>query len=306
MHTNYFNLDILIKSAARLELPVYRHDIPRNQLIYTEDKPPIRNDDVIRVFHAFRDLEDAISACKHGLSGRTRARRVYSYEADNNPFGLFVSPDLNTVKQFGEYIIEFNAKVSELEAPVWPGGTFTVQGQYAQYFGGDKHKREQARRNAREKALSSGIESVMQSDKPELANLLLSTSEPQALFVGHLQPNRIVRIWLRSNRGEPATSMDVKTFLKANIDHKPGPYSEAARAANRIFTVDEDFNSQLFVERLSRKYKTTEERIIKIHGDDRPEKISRELDRYLWPKQIPKAVLWLSREYRKLKKRQDN
>ena len=305
---NYFNLDSMQKSAARLTLAPKQQDFPRGaKYIYPEERKPLKNNDVLRVFHAFRDIEDAVSACRHGLSGRTRASRVYSYESDNNPHGLFVSPSLDAVKQFGEYIIEFNARVSELEAPVWPSGTYTVQGQYAQYFAGDKRKREKARKQARERALQTGIASITESDRPELANLLFWGGEPQALFVGHLQPNRIIRVWLRDDRGGQAKSIAREEFLEQNSDVNFSANTESARAENRVFRVDEEFDAQQFVERLNarygKRYPLTIDQLVNALGSDDTRTMQNELNRYVWPKQMPKALLWLGREHRKNKNR---
>lgn len=99
-----------------------------------EPTKPFKNDDTITVYHGFRDIDDAILTAKHGTSGALRASRVYSYENDNNPKGLFVTPNLKTAKEFGLTIIEFDARFDELEPPVWPSGSYTGYGQYSQYW----------------------------------------------------------------------------------------------------------------------------------------------------------------------------
>ena len=100
-----------------------------------EPTKPFKNDDTITVYHGFRDIDDAILTVKHGTSGALRVSRVYSYESDNNPKGLFVTPNLNTAKNFGNTIIEFDSRFDELEPPVWPSGSYTGYGQYSQYWG---------------------------------------------------------------------------------------------------------------------------------------------------------------------------
>ena len=83
-------------------------------------KKPLSDSDTIRVYHGAYDLGTVVQALKYGLTGDIRADRRYSYEANNNPRGLFVTPDLDVAKEFGPYIIEFHTRVSDLEAPVWP------------------------------------------------------------------------------------------------------------------------------------------------------------------------------------------
>jgi hypothetical protein len=264
----------------------------------------------VRVFHGFRDLEDAVAACRHGLSGRARASRVYSYESDNNPYGLFVTTEPRIAAEFGKYIIEFNAKVSELEAPVWPSGSYTVQGQMAQYFGGNKGKREEARLRDREIAKKQNIPSLSESDRPELASRLYSYGEKQALFVGHLNPNRIVRVWLRSNMyKEPAKNISRVEFLKMHKDLEVKGYGEAALASRRLFKVDESFSPDVYIERLRAKYSNRDsynemkDRTVKVFGGMQLHDMKYELNKFLWPKQLPAAIRWLSQEYKKAAKK---
>ena len=82
----------LAKFADRLTLPPGKSP---------EERPTLKTNDVIRVFHGFRDLEDAIAACRYGISGKSRVGRVYSYEADNNPQGLFVTTGPKKASEFG-------------------------------------------------------------------------------------------------------------------------------------------------------------------------------------------------------------
>lgn len=61
---------------------------------------PIKDSDTIRVYHGFRDFNDTYEACKIGLSGTDRTKRIYSYEYVNNPQGLFVTINFKTAKEF--------------------------------------------------------------------------------------------------------------------------------------------------------------------------------------------------------------
>lgn len=55
---------------------------------------PLQSTDSITIFHNFRDQAQAVDSIQHGISGAEAANRAYSYETDNNPTGLFVSPTL--------------------------------------------------------------------------------------------------------------------------------------------------------------------------------------------------------------------
>jgi hypothetical protein len=117
-------------------------------LLLTKEEP-LKDNDTIRVYHGFNDFDDAIIAVKYGLSGKEKARRIYSYEANNNPYGLFVTLDFEKAKDFSHprkdgtvVVFELNVKVSDLEAPVWPGGAFTTPGQYSQYWEDEEERYE--------------------------------------------------------------------------------------------------------------------------------------------------------------------
>jgi hypothetical protein len=272
-----------------------------------EERPTLQRNDVVRLFHGFRDQEDAIAACRYGISGKSRVGRVYSYEADNNPLGLFVTTDPKKASEFGAWIIEFHANMNELEAPVWPSGSYTVQGQMAQYFGQSKAKREQARMDARQKAVERNIPPIAESERPELANTLLGFGESQALFIGHLNPNRIIRVWLRNNQNGQITKVSREEFLKNNKSHSFHPSKsnrEAYLASSRVFRVDEEFNPDKFIQSLSDRYSgrwtfdETKRVLVRGLGSKSVHHMKEELLRYVWPKQLPAALRWLSREYR--------
>ena len=92
---------------------------------------PLSDSEVIRVYHGFNKFDDAEKVLKNGLSGKEKARRIYSYESGNNPYGLFVSVNFKVAKDFchSGVVIEFSTKVSDLDAPIWVGGrSYFVQG----------------------------------------------------------------------------------------------------------------------------------------------------------------------------------
>ena len=288
----------LIKFADRFTLPPGKSP---------EERPVLKKNDVIRVFHGFRDLEDAIAACRYGISGKSRVGRVYSYEADNNPQGLFVTTDPKKASEFGAWIIEFHTNMNELEAPVWPGGSYTVQGQMAQYFGNSKAKREEERMNARQRAVDRNIPPISQSERPELANTLLGFGESQALFVGHLNPNRIIRVWLRNNQNGQLTNISREDFLTRNkgFEFKSNSNNESTLSSRRVFRVDEEFDPnkfvQVFVDRYGGRWSFDEAKkaLVRGFGNKSIQVMKNELYRYVWPKQLPAALRWLGQEYKK-------
>lgn len=188
--------------------------IPAND---SKQQPKALSDsDTVRVYHGADNIETVILALTKGLTGDTRIYRKYSYENENNPKGLFVTPDLKTAEQFGDYVLEFHARVADLEAPVWPGNGFTAQGQMAQYFGSDEN-RELARQKAKAEASADNRDFVKNSSKPEVAQLFLTGGERQALFTGNLNANSVRAVWIRSdmrNAYSPFERMSPSKFLK--------------------------------------------------------------------------------------------
>lgn len=176
----------------------------------------LSDSDTVRVYHGANSIETIVLALTRGLTGDMRIYRRYSYENNNNPKGLFVTPDLDTAKEFGDYILEFHARVADLEAPVWPSGKFTVQGQNAEYFKSDSD-REAARHAARELASRDSTDFVKLSSRPELAQLFLTGGERQALFTGNLNANSIRAVWISSDPTDVRSTfirMSPAEFLK--------------------------------------------------------------------------------------------
>lgn len=156
---------------------------------------PLSDDETLKVFHGTNNLNMVISMVKDGFTGDERIFRTYSYENNNNPRGIFVTPSMKTAKEFGHIVIEFHTPVSDLEAPVWPNGTYTVQGQMSSYFD-DDDDREKARMELRDKLKSSDTPYIANSDRPELAHTLMGMGEPQALFIGSIDPRSIQAVWV--------------------------------------------------------------------------------------------------------------
>jgi hypothetical protein len=174
---------------------------------------PLQDKETIRVYHG--TSERAAKAMMAGFTGDTKADRKYSYERDNNPRGLFVSPDLRTAKRFGNFVIEFHAKVSDLEPPVWPsesGGKFTSQGEEEKYFRDPlKRKQQQDRMRAE---LAKGDDAISKSDDPYLASLLSDAGEPQALFIGNMDPKTVRAVWVSKKPGTDSRWADYQRLSK--------------------------------------------------------------------------------------------
>ena len=246
-----------------------------------DQKVPLKDNETIRVYHAFNNPQDLYDILKYGTSGKLRAKRIYSYEANNNPKGFFVSIDFKTVKGFGQYIMELHTRVSDLEAPVWPSGSYTVQGEYSKYWD-EENPREKGTEAAREKAKQSKEDYIRNSDRPELADSLYNNYEKQALFVGELDANSIRAIWVnkdmkKDGRYSTYDRMSVKEFLKT---HPSKPSSEHRF---KIFTPREEFDVDVMLKRFNQRFDrmSTDDILNGLkYVDDRG------LAVHFWPKQM--------------------
>lgn len=295
---NIFNNNFKKKEKMVNEIRVIN---PDNSLIVNEK--PLRDSDIIRVYHGFNNYEDAIMAVKFGFSGKEKAKRVYSYESNNNPYGLFVTLDFETAKKFTHprskkgisVILELSVKVSDLEAPVWPGGSYTVQGQMAQFWKDEKDRYKQGTLKAREEAKNSDIDFITNSDRPEVAATLMG-SEKQALFIGDINPNMIKSVFygesgkhgINPSRFE---RMAPKKFLNKFESHEPernydntisNKGMEYNRKKNKFFNPNDEFS----MDKLDKIIKD------KNYGYDSAEELvgilikHNELENYFYPKQI--------------------
>ena len=186
------------------------------RIITPSDPEPITDTETIRLYHGTSDLDTVVTALTHGITGDTLANRRYSYENNNNPQGLFMTPDLKTAEEFGDYVIEIHAQVHDLESPVWPNGTYTVQGGETGVFN-SPDERESERSRQRSNYSSSELESIRNSDRPELAASLLDAREPQALYTGDLNSNSIRAVWVSRNPtriNQPYKRMKPGEFLR--------------------------------------------------------------------------------------------
>jgi len=278
---------------AKVLTPATRTDPSKTnfrKFVYPEDREPLKDSDTIRVYHGFNNINDLFYTLEMGLSGKERAKRIYSYEYNNNPKGLFVTISLDVAKDFGNYIIELHSPVSELEAPLWPSGSYTVQGGMSSYFNSDED-REETRLKRREEANKANELSIRNSDRPELAELLFS-GEQQALFKGELNNNSIRAIWVnstpeRSGRFSNYKRMSVKSFLKEYNYLKPKKKDYYNRQYNKLLKPREKFSYSLLMDRIKNQYPEMKEDYINDVFKNMGET---ELNTYLWPEQIKDAI----------------
>jgi hypothetical protein len=291
---------------------------------------PLKKDDDVRVFHGFNSFRDAYRAAIYGLTGRERADRRYSYESDNNPHGLFVTLSLKKAAEFtgsfqDQVIMEFVTKESNLEAPVWPGGGYTVQGEKEQYFGRGtqgKIKRNQRRKNAQGetedflKKHPGSFHHIRQSDDKHKANMLLNSTEHQALFIGDLNPKNIAafHIGAKNKRYEDAgyTRLTREEFLQKYKDYQDKPeketdYNWPRPPENRIFQPAEEFNGDKFLQGIGKYYtdQSPDELLKQVWGivmhskKDKKHSFMDSFKRFLWPKQYAKAMWFMKNRYGK-------
>ncbi len=272
-----------------------------------ENEKPLSDNDTVRVYHGFNDYDDAFIASKFGITGKERAKRVYSYESNNNPNGIFVTLNIDIAKKFvyprGENgivaIAEFNVKYSDLEAPVWPDGGYTTQGQMSKNW--DKENtREKGITLAREKALNSDYEFVKNSDRPEVAMSLMSY-EKQALLMADINPNMISAIWYSESGNHGSMSNQfirlkpIEFVKKFDDDYVPSGNDiktqdfHNKRSKNKIFQPNDNFDIKIFDKYLNDRSKQNQnaiEFLQRMVNNNR-------LDLFLWPKQITQVKEFL-------------
>jgi len=267
-------------------------------------KLSFKEHDTLTVYHGFRSFNEAYSVALFGLSGRDNISRVYSYESNNNPFGLFVSTSLKETETFTSstgpvaVIIEFKTLYSDLEAPVWPGGSYTVQGGFASYWDWNNlsDEREQRRLLNREESSKSPDKNIYESDRPELAKSLLG-SEHQALFIGDLNPESIRYFWYREPSGDGYFRID-SPFHRISRDEfidkfKPKFRKDEyyrSKKYRSAFSPEDVWDKDKFVNYILHTYPSVED-------EDQLKSLLNvgniNLLQYVWPKQESGLLEWL-------------
>jgi hypothetical protein len=281
---------------------------------YNTPFKPVKLGDTFTVYHGFRDRSDAEEAVTNGLSGAQRANRVYSPEFNHNPKGLFITLSRKIAEQFGDFIIEFDCSLDELEAPVWPGGSYTVQGQMSKYFRNGREGRVDRKKAGidaennmdAEIARRPELEHIKQSDKKYLAYMLTNSTEYQALYIGHLDPARIKAVYVKD---DPRRSISTLSKLSRDEFIQKFPQNkEKVRGRSKLFQPHEDFSGDLFYERIQVEYPKKlvpdlDETLARLWGDVR--KSERPMNSFMsyfgqwfYPKQIPVAFNWFKRTFK--------
>ena len=274
----------------------------------------VMHGDSIRVYHGFHDTSQAVKAAKVGLSGKTKANRLYSYEANNNPEGLFVTTSLRNAREFvGAYeslcvIAEFHASESDLEIPVWPTGGFVGQGGYAEYWSNDPTERAAQRKEAQQKRIEEildharrqGLEWVLQSDRPDLAWYLQTGGENQALFIGDLNPNSIRAFWVREEDAERGYQLTTSPFRRISrydflrLVRTSHPHFDTRAEDTGPFSPKDEFDPQTMISWLSSRGATAKKDMLDtcISLSRAGRSAEEVLQHHLWPKQMPAARRW--------------
>jgi len=298
---------------------------------HPDEIDPIQQGEQFKVYHGFYNFADAINIAMHGVSGKMRVGRTYSYESENNPKGMFVTLDRDTAgKEFAggpdkAVVMEFIADEKDLEPPTWPGGSYTVQGQMAPYFyedpRGARVGRAAKKKEDEEAARKSQFPAISQSHRPGLAQTLFG-SELQALFMGDLNPEHITQFWVQAKQqgqdyrgyNDPWTAMTREQFLQQyGQDFKPKDNLADRYADSRMLEPADDWNWQKAAQNFSQRFRqdnpiTTEKEFYDdfigslTFGGVLPYLKGRMLEQrfgqYIWPKQLPGLHRWIQQMYR--------
>ena len=242
-----------IKSLLREQLDEVRYV----DTDYGKTHEPISDTETIRVYHGFHTMDDVTNTLENGLHGKKKAKRIYSYESGNNPYGLFVSVKFDVVKRnfaSSGVIMEFSTKVSDLEAPVWVDGrSYFVQGEYTKSFK-DLDDREKQRLINRQKEGESPYDHISKSDRPELAATIFNNPEKQALYIGDLNPNMVKNVWYneilhKENRTNgPWEKYSIRDFIKL-MNMTPRPEVSKQTKGFKRFRPNDDFSMDYFKDR---------------------------------------------------------
>ena len=278
---------------------------------YDDNQQPIMNNEVLRVFHGFDNIEDAVLIAQYGTSGKFRHPRKFSYENGMNPNGLFVTTDFNVAADSFSYgrvrvVIEFSARVTDLDTPVWNNN-------YS-HFGQDSNpkpfrnrdEREAQKQRYQDNAANSEYDYIRNSDNKAMAQNIFHNTEHQALFVGDLNPNMIKRFWVydTSYNDKGWDKLSRGEFLKrySNTEIQPNKYQFHNFPDDKIFRPNDDVINfdNLFVKwaeqtnaenaKFNRdpKFNKTPEQLKQdssyIFDKDRPNLMA--ISSLLWPKQI--------------------
>ncbi len=169
--------------------------------------------DVISVFHG-TSWDDAYQFALNGLDATVHKYRKYPHTVNNEQvfIGLYVSPGMQTAREFGHVVIKFKTKVDNLQS-VYPG----------------TEEQERA-------SLAKG-NYFTKSTRPEVTDRLVNSyrgwdsrkggyagREQQARFVGIISPRAIERIYITpDNCNSPMISLSREEFLQYCVENGYAP-----------------------------------------------------------------------------------
>jgi len=270
------------------------------RVITRKESEPLKDTDSVLVYHGTSSTELVKQWITKGLTGDAKANRTYSYEFNNNPKGLFVTPDLDTAKEFGTLIIEFHANVSDLESPVWPNGTFTGQGQMSGRFDGPE-EREEERQRIRDIHSQSEDDVIKNSDRPELAAILIGGGERQALFIGDLNPHFVKAVWVKDDPEKAKstyTRVSPKEFIRllkqdklSNSMYNRGGLSDDNK--DYVITPREYLSGDELIQRIINRYPE------RMRASLTPEKVKSIFSK---EPQVLRQEVWSDRQFKHYKK----
>ena len=280
----------------------YHHEYSNDH----EATEPFKKGDTVRVFHGFDSTIEAIEAARHGLSGKLKARRKHSYENSTNPKGLFVTINKKTAQDFaGEgCVIEFIAKFEDLSAPVEK----PVIIDHCRAWSNNIERIKTKKIAEKETSQGENPDVIKSSDNPYLAKILFASTEYQSLFVGDLNPEKIIYFYEYDNNWQKSS---LKEFLNKHKDvdlESSKSYKEKndmLKHEQKLFKPEEEFDGEKFIAELEKKFtygnmkKTLQDIWITISKSNNVKaEFIHTFHYFLWPKQYVKALLWLEANFK--------
>ena len=189
---------------------------------------------VMDVYHG-TTLQDAYNFCVNGIDAKQpRKYRIYLHTSGGNPikFGLFVAPDPKTAFKFGNYVVEFSATGKDL--------IYKFPVEMKQYNQGYLKQ------------------SFPNSFRPAVSDDMLNNPiEPQALFIGLVDPHQIKAVYSLKNysldqmvKQTPAEFIAIaktKNVKEKSSDFTPGEYKmDLGTLVHRIAQQENSTDQEIF------------------------------------------------------------
>lgn len=193
-----------------------------------DDIARLRPDSVIPVYHG-TSMTHAVNFCLNGINAKqTGVSRVYNHRVGKQglTMGIFVAPDPDTAFKFGNVIVKFPALAKNLHYQV-PNQTKEVNKWKKPHFPG--------------------------SFRPSVSDDMLNNqTEPQALFIGHVSPRAIQKVYV-SQYGAGKVGMTREEFLRRYMDDNQPRDVSAFEPQEYNITFDQ------FIRRLAARYNMGED-----------------------------------------------